>query len=164
MSRQFEPITDAISSSTSANSSSPHKSQTFSEIYGVPENFLEVEVKNPQTHGYESGQMYTDYEIICRTNIPAFKKRSSRVRRRYSDFVAFRKILEQETTRVVIPQLPGRILLNSNKFNELNIEKRRSGLERFLIIVSGHPLLQTGSKSLIEFIQNEKWDPKSMLY
>lgn len=108
--------------------------------------------------------MYTDYEIICRTNIPAFKKRLSRIRRRYSDFVAFRKVLEQETNRVVIPQLPGKILLNSNKFNELNIEKRRQGLERFLIVVSGHPLLQTGSKSLIEFIQNEKWDPKQAVY
>ena len=45
------------------------KQQTFDEIYGVPENFLEIEVRNPQTHGY-SRKMYTDYEIICRTNIP----------------------------------------------------------------------------------------------
>ncbi|CAK9435851.1 uncharacterized protein LODBEIA_P05060 [Lodderomyces beijingensis] len=157
MSKSFQPISDVIKSSPK------HKPQSFSEIYGEPENFLEVEVVNPQTHGY-GANMYTDYEIICRTNIPAFKKRHSRIRRRYSDFTAFKKILEQETTRVIIPSLPGKILLNSNKFNELNIEKRRQGLEKFLTIVSGHPLLQTGSKSLIEFIQNERWDPKSMLY
>ena len=157
MSKPFQPISDVIHTPPKS------KPQSFNEIYGEPEDFLEIEVRNPITHGYGNNQ-YTDYEIICRTNIPAFKKRSSRVRRRYSDFLAFRKILEQETTRVVIPPLPGKILLNSNKFNELNIEKRRQGLEKFLTIVSGHPLLQTGSKSLIEFIQNEKWDPKQMVY
>ncbi|CUM48228.1 unnamed protein product [Debaryomyces tyrocola] len=88
------------------------------------------------------------------------KSYADRVRRRYSDFVIFRKLLEQETTRVIIPPLPGKILLNSNKFNDLNIEKRRQGLEKFLSIVSGHPLLQTGSKTLIEFIQSDKWEPR----
>ncbi|KAK6459148.1 putative golgi membrane protein-sorting protein [Scheffersomyces xylosifermentans] len=158
MSKPFQPISDVI------NTSSPrHKQQSFNEIYGEPENFLEIEVRNPQTHGF-GRELYTDYEIVCRTNIPAFKKRSSRVRRRYSDFVTFRKILEQETTRVIIPPLPGKILLNSNKFNDLNIEKRRQGLEKFLTVVSGHPLLQTGSKTLIEFIQNEKWDARNAFY
>jgi sorting nexin-3/12 len=36
--------------------------------------------------------MYTSYEIVCRTNIPAFKLKHSVVRRRYSDFEAFRDI------------------------------------------------------------------------
>lgn len=139
-------------------------------------NSLTYQVRNPQTH--YGKELFTDYEIICRvsiilkyprpqssviniqTNIPAFKKRNSRVRRRYSDFVIFRKLLEQETTRVIIPPLPGKILLNSNKFNDLNIEKRRQGLEKFISIVSGHPLLQTGSKTLIEFIQSDKWEPR----
>lgn len=62
---------------------------------------------------------------------------------------------------MIIPALPGKILLNANKFNELNIEKRRQGLEKFLTTVSGHPLLQTGSKTLIEFIQNERWDGRA---
>ena len=70
-------------------------------------------------------KMYTDYEIICRvsgssrcleitltypqTNIPAFKLRHSIVRRRYSDFEAFRDVLERESTRVNIPPLPGKV-------------------------------------------------------
>ncbi|CAI5756889.1 unnamed protein product [Candida verbasci] len=156
-SKPFQPISDVI------NTSSTNKTQSFNEIYGEPENFLEVEVKNPITHGF-GANLYTDYEIICRTNIPAFKKKFSKIRRRYSDFVAFKKILENETSRVIIPPLPGKIFLQSNKFSEENIEKRRQGLEKFLIIVSGHPLLQTGSKSLIEFIQNDKWDPTQLLY
>ena len=43
------------------------------------------------------------------TNIPAFRVRYSSVRRRYSDFEAFRDILERESTRVNIPQLPGKV-------------------------------------------------------
>jgi hypothetical protein len=110
--------------------------------------------------------MYTDYEIVCKvrgfhftafptwaslasqmliatkrkTNIPAFKLRHSLVRRRYSDFEAFRDILERESTRVNIPPLPGKVF--TNRFSDEVIESRREGLERFLSIVAGHPLLQ----------------------
>jgi sorting nexin-3/12 len=104
--------------------------------------------------------MYTDYEIVCKvcrrpliyfhgsgiqscciqTNIPAFKLRHSLVRRRYSDFEAFRDILERESTRVNIPPLPGKVF--TNRFSDEVIEGRREGLERFLSIVAGHPLLQ----------------------
>lgn len=74
------------------------------------------------------------------TNIPAFKLRHSVVRRRYSDFEAFRDILERESTRVNIPPLPGKVF--TNRFSDEVIEARREGLERFLTIVAGHPLLQ----------------------
>lgn len=106
--------------------------------------------------GY-SRKMYTDYEIICRvswtsqryqeiinastedanmgycatkTNIPAFKVKQSSVRRRYSEFEYFRDILEQETVRVTIPPLPGKVF--TNRFTDEVIEHRREGLERFL--------------------------------
>jgi len=74
------------------------------------------------------------------TNIPAFKLRHSLVRRRYSDFEAFRDILERESTRVNIPPLPGKVF--TNRFSDEVIEARREGLERFLSVVAGHPLLQ----------------------
>ena len=112
--------------------------------------------------------MYTDYEIVCKvrlyilspstvvslslthqyllkTNIPAFKLRHSVVRRRYSDFEAFRDILERESTRVNIPPLPGKVF--TNRFSDEVIETRREGLERFLTIVAGHPLLQVHKHS-----------------
>ncbi|KAI0912195.1 Phox homologous domain-containing protein, partial [Ustulina deusta] len=126
--------------------------QSFDEIYGPPENFLEIEVRNPRTHG-TSRHMYTDYEIVCRTNIPAFKLRQSSVRRRYSDFEYFRDILERESARVTIPPLPGKVF--TNRFSDDVIEGRRAGLEKFLKIVVGHPLLQTGSKVLAAFVQGE---------
>ncbi|THH03567.1 hypothetical protein EW146_g10323 [Bondarzewia mesenterica] len=93
------------------------REQTIEEMYSVPESFLEIE-----------------------TNIPAFKLRHSLVRRRYSDFEAFRDILERESTRVNIPPLPGKVF--TNRFSDEVIESRREGLERFLSVVAGHPLLQ----------------------
>jgi len=131
------------------------REQTIEEMYSVPESFLEIEVRNPQTHGF-GRKMYTDYEIVCKTNIPAFKLRHSLVRRRYSDFEAFRDILEHESTRVNIPPLPGKVF--TNRFSDEVIETRREGLERFLSIVAGHPLLQTGSKVLCAFLQDPEWD------
>lgn len=59
-----------------------------------------------------------------------------------SDFEAFRDILERESTRVNIPPLPGKVF--TNRFTDEVIESRREGLERFLQIVAGHPLLQVG--------------------
>jgi len=131
------------------------RQQALEELYQTPENTLEIEVVNPLTHG-NGRKMYTDYEIICRTNIPAFKLKSSSVRRRYSDFEHFRDILERESSRVSIPPLPGKVF--TNRFSDEVIEHRREGLERFLQIVAGHPLLQTGSKVLCAFIQDPQWD------
>ncbi|EKD03736.1 sorting nexin, required to maintain resident enzymes in their proper location [Trichosporon asahii var. asahii CBS 8904] len=165
------------------------------EMYAVPESFLEIEVRNPLTHGV-GRKMYTDYEIVCmvsgsdeggrgrqwteppivtlatldelfpslaniQTNIPAFKIRHSVVRRRYSDFEAFRDILERESTRVNIPPLPGKVF--TNRFTDDVIEQRREGLQRFLEIVAGHPLLQTGSKVLCAFLQDPAWDKSQWL-
>ncbi|KAJ1964583.1 Sorting nexin-3 [Dipsacomyces acuminosporus] len=131
------------------------REQTAEELYGEPENFLEVEIRNPQTHGI-GRKMFTDYEIVCRTNIPVFKFKTSVVRRRYSDFEWFRDMLERESSRVNIPPLPGKVF--TNRFAGDVIESRREGLERFLQIVAGHPLLQTGSKVLVAFIQDPNFD------
>ncbi|GAA5993465.1 hypothetical protein JCM10908_002204 [Rhodotorula pacifica] len=149
------------------------RGQTLEEMYSAPENTLEIEVRDPQTREF-GRKMYTDYEIICRTNIPAFRVRYSSVRRRYSDFEAFREILERESQRVNIPPLPGKVFSGS-RFTDEIIEQRREGLERFLQIVAGHPLLQsksvltlldfgdrylgqTGSKVLCAFLQDPSWN------
>ena len=71
------------------------------------------------------------------------------MRRRYSDFEAFRDILEHESTRVNIPPLPGKVF--TNRFSDEVIETRREGLERFLSIVAGHPLLQVRPATTIAF-------------
>ncbi|KAJ1020137.1 hypothetical protein NDA16_004417 [Ustilago loliicola] len=142
------------------DSLSTPRRETVEDMYGVPENFLEVEVRNPLTHGV-GRKMYTDYEIVTRTNIPAFKLRYSSVRRRYSDFEYFRDILERESIRVNIPPLPGKVF--TNRFTDEVIEGRREGLERFLQVVAGHPLLQTGSKVMAAFLQDGGWSKDQWL-
>jgi sorting nexin-3/12 len=162
------------------------RAQSYEEIYGAPENLLEIEVRSspflrsslplpvphsqtpssystilipipkqvrdPRTHG-TGRHMYTDYEIGVITNIPAFKLKSSSVRRRYSDFETFRDMLERESARVTIPPLPGKVF--TNRFSDDVIEHRREGLQQFLRIVASHPLLQTGSKVMAGFVQGE---------
>ncbi|KAJ2662011.1 Sorting nexin-3 [Coemansia sp. RSA 1200] len=131
------------------------KRQAPEDEYGEPEDFLEVQVCNPLTSDV-GRNMYTTYEIICRTNIPIFKLKTSSVRRRYSDFEWLRDMLERETARVTIPPLPGKVF--TNRFADDVIESRREGLQRFMQIVAGHPLLQTGSKVLIPFMQDRNFD------
>jgi hypothetical protein len=115
----------------------------------------QTQVIDPQTHQPTASpsSRYTTYLIRLSTNIPAFKLRRSEVRRRYSDFEVFRDLLERESARVSIPTLPGKVYLN--RFDDSVIEERRRGLERFLKIVVGHPLLQTGSRVLGGFVQGE---------
>jgi sorting nexin-3/12 len=50
-------------------------------MYAVPESFLEIEIRNPMTHG-AGRKMYTDYEIVCmvRFHVPL-----TRPFKRYSD-------------------------------------------------------------------------------
>ena len=78
--------------------------------------------------------MYTTYEILMKTNIPAFKLKSSSVRRRYNEFEAFRDILERESARVTIPPLPGKVL--TNRFSDDVIEHRREGLVEEEVVVA----------------------------
>ena len=44
---------------------------------------------SPRTHGV-GNKRFTDYEVRMRTNLPAFKIKEFRCRRRYSDFVWLR--------------------------------------------------------------------------
>ena len=100
--------------------------QTLEEAYGEPANFLEIDVCNPQTHGFGRSR-YTDYEVHTRvsygstvpvstirsyrtqTNLPVFKLKDSKVRRRYSEFAWLREELERES-KVVVPPLPNKAL------------------------------------------------------
>jgi sorting nexin-3/12 len=49
---------------------------------------------------------------------------------------------------VNIPPLPGKVF--TNRFSDEVIETRREGLERFLSIVAGHPLLQVSKPEFTE--------------
>ena len=126
--------------------------------YYQPENVLEVEVRNPRTHG-TSRSMYTDYEIAVHSNLPLFK-RESVVLRRFSDFVAFRELLERELPHVFLASLPPKVF--RNRFSDEVISERTAKLGQFIQQVSSHPLVQTGAaKLLTSFIQDDHWDAEA---
>ncbi|CAI8496700.1 hypothetical protein ACO0OL_002210 [Hanseniaspora opuntiae] len=155
--------------------------------YDQPENFLEIEIVSARTYNQDNSfvtiykdtstnikgtvqnkqPVYTDYEIICRTNISLFKKHISKVRRRYSDFVFFKKCLLQElalniannnsnSSKINIPDVPSKMILN-NRFNYDLIHIRLLELEKWLQMIVGHPLLRSNSKVLKRFIQEESF-------
>ena len=43
------------------------KKQSIKDAYEVPDNFLEIDVSNPQTHGVGK-KRYTDYEVRMRVS------------------------------------------------------------------------------------------------
>lgn len=136
------------------------KPRSFASEYNMPENFLEVEVCNPRTHGTRS--MYTDYEIKLKSNIPIFKAESS-VRRRYSDFEVFREMLKSDLPRVNVPQLPGKVF--TNRFSPEVIKKRMEGLDKFVQHIASHPLVQNGAPKLLSsFLQDATWNKEDWLY
>ncbi|XP_020352565.1 sorting nexin-3-like isoform X2 [Oncorhynchus tshawytscha] len=113
------------------------KPQNLNDAYGPPSNFLEIDVSNPETVGVGRTR-FTTYEIRLKTNLPIFKLKESRVRRRYSDFQWLRGELERDS-KVVVPPLPGKALSrqlpfrgDDGIFDDSFIEERRAGLEQFL--------------------------------
>lgn len=153
----------SFSSTEQQSLSRPHRRGNNLEVYSDLETYMEIEVTNPRTNVPRDGtqRAYTDYEIICRTNLPNFPKRFSKVRRRYSDFEKLRKCLVKEASlsyrhRVLIPHLPGKTIL-TNKFSDAIIDERRAALNQWLQSVAGHPLLQSSFKTLARFIQDENF-------
>ena len=113
------------------------KKQTPDVAYAPPENYLEIDVINPITHGI-GNQRYTDYEVrmkvspqislfstrdflmykfqpsikfalFFQTNLPVFRVKESSVRRRYSDFEWLRNELERDS-KIVVPPLPSKAI------------------------------------------------------
>ncbi|XP_033119516.1 sorting nexin-12-like [Anneissia japonica] len=134
------------------------KKQTLDDAYAAPANFLEIDIVNPETHGFGK-KRYTDYEVRMRSNLPIFKLKESSVRRRYSDFEWLRTELERDS-KIVVPPLPGKAWKRQMPFRSDDgiyeddfIEERRQGLEAFVNRVSGHPLAQT-ERCLHMFLQD----------
>ncbi|XP_013774425.1 sorting nexin-3-like [Limulus polyphemus] len=138
------------------------KKQTLDDAYAAPANFLEIDVRDPITHGIGRNR-YTDYEVRMKTNLPVFKMKESSVRRRYSDFEWLRTELERNS-KIVVPPLPGKawkrqlpFRADEGIFDEEFIEERKKGLEMFVNKVAGHPLAQN-ERCLHMFLQEQELD------
>lgn len=138
------------------------KPQDLTDAYGPPSNFLEIDVRSPQTIG-AGRTRYTAYAVQMKTNLPIFKLKESCVTRRYSDFEWLKSELERDS-KIVVPALPGKALKrqlpfrgDEGIFEESFIEERRDGLEQFINRIAGHPLAQN-ERCLHMFLQEEVID------
>ncbi|KAM4567695.1 sorting nexin-10B isoform 2-T2 [Fundulus diaphanus] len=93
---------------------------------------ISVWVRDPRIQKNDFWHAYIDYEICLHTNSVFFTKKTSRVRRRYSEFVWLRQKLQANSLLMIqLPQLPPK-----NPFFSLNngqqVADRMKGLQKFL--------------------------------
>ncbi|KAM9385714.1 sorting nexin-10A [Pholidichthys leucotaenia] len=115
--------------------------------------FISVCVRDPRLHKEEHWHTHVDYEICLHTNSMCFRKKTSYVRRRYSEFVWLRHCLEQNALILELPKLPPWNPFFSLKNTEQVIQ-RMKGLQEFLEIVLHTPLLLSDSR-LHLFLQSD---------
>ncbi|XP_036422867.1 sorting nexin-10A isoform X2 [Colossoma macropomum] len=115
--------------------------------------FISVWVRDPQLHKEDFWHTYIDYEICLHTNSMCFRKKTSCVRRRYSEFVWLRQRLQDNALLIQLPKLPP-----ANPFFSLNnadqVTQRMQGLQKFLDGVLQTPLLLSDSR-LHLFLQSQ---------
>uniref|UniRef100_A0A8C5NE13 PX domain-containing protein n=1 Tax=Gouania willdenowi TaxID=441366 RepID=A0A8C5NE13_GOUWI len=96
----------------------------------VVQDFVAVRVQDPRVQNEGSWNSYVDYKIFLHTNSRAFTAKTSCVRRRYSEFVWLRKMMQKNAGLAPVPELPGKSFFFFNNDNFL--ESRRKGLQLFL--------------------------------
>uniref|UniRef100_A0A672KPL7 Sorting nexin-10A-like n=1 Tax=Sinocyclocheilus grahami TaxID=75366 RepID=A0A672KPL7_SINGR len=103
-----------------------------------------VWVRDPQVHKEDFWNTHITYEICLHTNSMCFRKKTSCVRRRYSEFVWLRQKLQNNALLIELPKLPrGNPFFNLN--SDFQITQRMRGLQHFLEAVLQTPLLLSDS-------------------
>uniref|UniRef100_A0A3P8WD17 Sorting nexin 10a n=1 Tax=Cynoglossus semilaevis TaxID=244447 RepID=A0A3P8WD17_CYNSE len=119
----------------------------------ILQEFISICVQDPMLHKEDIWHTYVDYEICLHTNSMCFRKKTSCVRRRYSEFVWLRHCLGQNALIIELPKLP-----SWNPFFSLRnvgqVSQRMDGLQEFLEIVLQTPLLLSDSR-LHLFLQSD---------
>ncbi|XP_075900420.1 sorting nexin-10A isoform X2 [Nelusetta ayraudi] len=115
--------------------------------------FISICVRNPRLVKDDRWHSHIDYEICLHTNSMCFRKKSSCVRRCYSEFVWLRHCLDQNALILDLPKLPP-----WNPFLSLrnmdSVLQRMKGMQDFLEIVLQVPLLLSDSR-LHLFLQSD---------
>lgn len=120
----------------------------------VEKQVTSVWVRDPRIQKNDFWHAYIDYEICLHTDSVCFTKKTSRVRRRYSEFVWLRQKLQANSQLMAqLPELPPK-----NPFLSLNnaqqITDRMKGLQKFLEKILQSPLLLSDS-CLHLFLQSQ---------
>uniref|UniRef100_A0A8C3AL46 Sorting nexin 10a n=1 Tax=Cyclopterus lumpus TaxID=8103 RepID=A0A8C3AL46_CYCLU len=112
-----------------------------------------IGVRDPRLLKDDLWHTHVDYEICLQTNSMCFRKKSSCVRRRYSEFVWLRHSLEQNALIMELPKLPPWNPFFSLK-NAEQVVQRMKGFQEFLESVLQRPFLLSDSR-LHLFLQSD---------
>ncbi|XP_059205994.1 sorting nexin-10A [Centropristis striata] len=115
--------------------------------------FVSICVQDPRFHRDDLWHTHVDYEICLQTNSMCFRKKTSCVRRRYSEFVWLRQCLEQNALMMELPKLPSWNPFFSLR-NTHQVSQRMKGFQEFLERVLHNPLLLSDSR-LHLFLQSD---------
>ncbi|XP_041811915.1 sorting nexin-10A [Chelmon rostratus] len=115
--------------------------------------FISICVRDPRVVKDDHWHTHIDYELCLHTNSMCFRKKTSCVRRRYSEFVWLRHCLEQNALIIELPKLPPWNPFFSLRNTEQALQ-RMKGMQEFLEFVLHVPLLLSDSR-LHLFLQSD---------
>ncbi|XP_051247197.1 sorting nexin-10A [Dicentrarchus labrax] len=107
--------------------------------------FISICVRDPRLVKDDLWHAHVDYEIYLHTNSMCFRKKTSCVRRRYSEFVWLRHCLEQNALIIELPKLPPWNPFFSLR-NKEQVSQRMKGMQEFLENVLQAPLSLSDSR------------------
>ncbi|KAA1112759.1 intercellular trafficking and secretion [Puccinia graminis f. sp. tritici] len=134
------------------NSDSPKNQQ--------PNSSLTVHVKLPVRELEGTKDSFVSYLVTAQTDLSIFQSPNPSSRRRFQDFVFLHDHLIKDFPASVVPPLPDKSRLKyvtGDRFSPDFVERRRSGLERFMQRLARHPTLSR-SKLLRSFIESSQWN------
>ncbi|CDQ82820.1 unnamed protein product [Oncorhynchus mykiss] len=115
--------------------------------------FRSLSVSGSRSHNSTKMTSGTRTLTMRSVYIMCFRKKTSSVRRRYSEFVWLRQRLQDNTMLIELPKLPPRNPFFSMK-NPYKVNQRMNGLREFLEIILQDPLLLSDSRVHL-FLQSQ---------
>ncbi|PLW27262.1 hypothetical protein PCASD_23964 [Puccinia coronata f. sp. avenae] len=121
---------------------------------------LAVQVKLPVRELEGTKDSFVSYLVSAQTDLPIYQSKNPSARRRFQDFVFLHDHLIKDFPASVVPPLPDKSrfkYVTGDRFSPDFVERRRSGLERFMQRLARHPTLSR-SKLLCSFIESTQWN------
>ncbi|THH32468.1 hypothetical protein EUX98_g1726 [Antrodiella citrinella] len=123
-----------------ANGNTATVARPLTDHNGLQPVFV-ITVDDPQRVG-DPIRAYTMYTVHTKTTSPQFSKSAFSVLRRYSDFLWLYETLSLNNPGVVVPPVPEKNTYGLGRFESTFVEQRRSALEKCVMKIAAHPVLQ----------------------
>ena len=112
---------------------------------------LHIAVHDPQTIG-EGLKAHTIYSVSTKTSSPLFRTSQMTVQRRFREFLSLNQQLSDHNPGVIVPPAPDKHAIG--RFEEDFVENRRIMLQRMMLKISKHPILNK-DPSFVKFLETE---------